>query len=713
MTARRAFCLTIGVGLSVACLAGTARAHNCAFEGDNVPLAEGNRTIMERIRKEIEQDPAGHPDVIIVVDFAPLRDADRHSLAPYLRFISCVHLWDLPLSEPVRNARLSDLDRVVPPIRNTTTPVFFPNHEPLLQPASPHSSLQPDAAGIDFHPVLIGLDYTVDSAPPKLATSRSYLRRPPAALNDRNRYWVVLAGVPDKEKARQYLIRLKQEHPDDQFALYAPPPSGERFWQVAIATWVSAEEAKRVLIRARAISPTAFIWRAPDPGSDVLLLPPIPKAAVVNEVEQPVEPHAAIPRGLWERDTLLGDFGGLRTRLLDAGIDVRLNETSEVLTNPTGGRKPGTALEGLLSASLSIDTQRLIGIPGGQVYARTWWLQGSGLSTHAVDNLNVVSNIEAEQPFRLAEAWYQQAFFDDRVNLRVGRLAADQEFVVSDYAAVFTNASFSWPTLLTVDLAGRGPAFPLAALGARVRVKLNEEFTGLLGVFNASAAGFQAVPGELHTVLDATANRVGGTFTIGEVQYRTTDPPEGLPPPTYKLGGFYSSAAFANPYSGPTAVPPTNEVPNRRSVQGFYAVVDQPLYRPPDNPGGLAVFARTVVSPGRDSFVQYFIDAGVSWTGLPSRSNDSAGFGVGWTKMSAAATGAAAGPGVAVGQRLPERTSETVLELTYQAVLAPWWVVQPTMQYIFNPGGGVLNPDGSGRPVPSALVLSLRTMITF
>jgi porin len=32
-----------------------------------------------------------------------------------------------------------------------------------------------------------------------------------------------------------------------------------------------------------------------------------------------------------------------------------------------------------------------------------------------------------------------------------------------------------------------------------------------------------------------------------------------------------------------------------------------------------------------------------------------------------------------------------VIEMTYQAQLKPWWVLQPDLQYVINPGGGVLN----------------------
>ena len=52
-----------------------------------------------------------------------------------------------------------------------------------------------------------------------------------------------------------------------------------------------------------------------------------------------------------------------------------------------------------------------------------------------------------------------------------------------------------------------------------------------------------------------------------------------------------------------------------------------------------------------------------------------------------------------------------MLELTYQAHLAPWLTLQPDLQYIINPDGGVLNPDGLLRH--DAVVLGLRSMITF
>jgi len=57
------------------------------------------------------------------------------------------------------------------------------------------------------------------------------------------------------------------------------------------------------------------------------------------------------------------------------------------------------------------------------------------------------------------------------------------------------------------------------------------------------------------------------------------------------------------------------------------------------------------------------------------------------------------------------RSGELAIESMYQAQLAPWWVLQPELQYIFHPGGGVLNSDGSIRP--NAWVVAVRSAFNF
>ena len=42
-----------------------------------------------------------------------------------------------------------------------------------------------------------------------------------------------------------------------------------------------------------------------------------------------------------------------------------------------------------------------------------------------------------------------------------------------------------------------------------------------------------------------------------------------------------------------------------------------------------------------------------------------------------------------------------------------WWQLQPDFQYVFNPSGGIANPNAPSRRVADAAVVGLRTAISF
>ena len=69
--------------------------------------------------------------------------------------------------------------------------------------------------------------------------------------------------------------------------------------------------------------------------------------------------------------------------------------------------------------------------------------------------------------------------------------------------------------------------------------------------------------------------------------------------------------------------------------------------------------------------------------------------------------------GFYTGAFVPVRTSETYLEITYQYQVTPAIQVQPDVQYVFNPGGGIPDPNYPGRRIRDAAVVGLRTAITF
>ena len=264
-----------------------------------------------------------------------------------------------------------------------------------------------------------------------------------------------------------------------------------------------------------------------------------PPAASTTGPAAANNPAPAKSDSLWERDKLLGDLSGVRTALENKGISLNVLETSEVLGNVTGGMRQGAIYEGATLMTLSVDTQKLANVPNGTFYVSAYQIHGRGLTATNLDNLNVVSTIEAPASTRLFELRYEQSFFDGKASVRIGQLAADQEFLISQYAGpLFINAGFGWPTLPALDLPEGGPAYPLATPGIRLKGQPTDELTLLAAVFNGNPADNGS----------GTSFRVNkGVFAITEAQYAINggDHAVGLPG-TYKIGAWYNSNAFAD-----------------------------------------------------------------------------------------------------------------------------------------------------------------------
>src|SRR6185312_17190336 len=66
-------------------------------------------------------------------------------------------------------------------------------------------------------------------------------------------------------------------------------------------------------------------------------------------------PSARSTPGLWDRDALSGNWGGLRDTLVSRGVTLGLQEQSEVWDNLSGGLNRGAVYDGLTTASMKLD----------------------------------------------------------------------------------------------------------------------------------------------------------------------------------------------------------------------------------------------------------------------------------------------------------------------------------------------------------------------
>ncbi len=433
------------------------------------------------------------------------------------------------------------------------------------------------------------------------------------------------------------------------------------------------------------------------PGPDQLA----PGTANQDAAPSPFTPEGLTggPGSIFTRDQALGDLGGIRGELRQKGFAISPTYIGEVMGNPTGGIEQGITYDGVLNVPLDVDLERVTGgfLKDLSLHTNALWIHGQGLSTRKVGDFSNTSNIAGYNTVRLQELWLQQAFWAKRITLRFGMLAADAEFFASSNGALFLNGTFGAFTLVGANLPDP-PVYPVAAPGVRLAVAPVSFLQFQVGVFGGDSGGSQD---QNNHGTNFNLRSRDGALVFAEAAYLLNQSPgdRGLQG-TYKLGSFVhtGSANFPTFESQTREALGVGTLKNRGTNYGIYAVLDQDLIKS----GGRTVssFLRIGGAPDDANFVNFYVDGGLNLTGfVPGRQNDVAGVGVAYSSVSdefSRSQRALGGPG---------SSYETVVEVSYKAQLAPWWFVQPDLQYIFNPSG----VDGSH----DALVLGVRTAVSF
>jgi porin len=432
----------------------------------------------------------------------------------------------------------------------------------------------------------------------------------------------------------------------------------------------------------------------------------------------------------WAQSTgLLGDPDGVRTALGAKGFTLTVNDSENLLGDVAGGVKQGATLQGVTTASLQIDTAKAFNLQGGTFNVSALQIHGRSLSPYYLDDLQAANGNEAEDATRLWELWYDQSFDNALADVKIGQQSIDNEFLTSQYSALFVNTMAGWPLVPSADLYAGGPAYPLSSLGGRVRYKPADNETILAGAFDDNPPGQNFDD-------DAQADDAGGTkfnvntgaLFIAEIQYVTNQPAVGqmvqsnitpLPSGTYKIGFWYDTAGFPDQEYGTDGLslsnPASNGVPVRhKGNYSVYAVVDQTVWQP-NTTQSVSVFARVMGTPlGDENLISFSFNGGVSVAApILARANDVAGIDFGIGKVSDRAAALDRDTNFYEGTNGPVRGTEELVEITYQAQATPWLVVQPDLQYVVNPGAGVVSPIKPTERLRNELVVGVRAVTSF
>jgi porin len=407
---------------------------------------------------------------------------------------------------------------------------------------------------------------------------------------------------------------------------------------------------------------------------------------------------AANPTSLWTQNYLTGNWGGFRDDLKKEGIQLTPVLTADVFGDPSGGMRQGVVTDGLLNTALDVDFDALT---GGAVkdlifHTEVEYIYGPSLSQGYVGDFSDTSDIDAYNTLRLDEMWAQKLFWNKKLSLKIGNMAVDDEYFQSNSASLFINATFGIFTLLANNIP-TVPVYPVASPGVRLQFLPTAQTYIMAGVYGMDDTSAQDTNNK--NGLRFALNGSSGMFLISEAGYLLNQGPndKGLQG-SYRIGSFIdtdnrqtfaSQAAFANG---------TGSLQGVGADFGVYAVLDQQIYS--EQSRIVSFFTRGGYAPANSNFIDYYFDFGLNFTGfIPGRDNDVGGLALGRSHVSRDYSDSQ------IAQGNQPATAETVIEATYKMQLAPWWSIQPDVQYIVTPSG----VEGSH----NATVLGLRTTVAF
>lgn len=412
------------------------------------------------------------------------------------------------------------------------------------------------------------------------------------------------------------------------------------------------------------------------------------------------------PAAADDSPTLTGDWGGVRTQLLDRGINLTTIYTSELANNPRGGDEEKTAYADEFALGATFDFKKLFGWNGGHFQITVTDRNGDDLDLTA--NLHTLMQVQEiygrGQTWRLSEFWFQQTWLDDRLLWKVGRLSEGETF--GSFNCHFQNLTFcgSQPGSVRGDYWYN---YPVSQWGTRLEFAATPQVTVMLGVYQVNPTyiddSWAAHNGLL---LD---NPSGTTGALIPLEADWSPKFLGLPD-KFQFGVWYDTSNANDVYLDVNYQPLvlTGAAPLRRHGRdGAYISFEQQISGVASKSGATLFLNITQADRETSPLTDRQIAFGVQYKGLfETRPSDVAGLGIGTTHVNSR---------VAAGERLldeitgsdavPVQSSEYEAEVYYGWTPWPFVTVRPNLQYVVHPGGSSVYEND--------IVIGLKTTVTF
>jgi porin len=350
-------------------------------------------------------------------------------------------------------------------------------------------------------------------------------------------------------------------------------------------------------------------------------------------------------------------LGQDRAALDEYGVAIEASLVVDWLGPFSGGtRKPKRdTVRSLFDVNVAFDLEPILGLSGGTLFLDAYGFWGRN-GTGDTGEFQGYSNIDVdEERFQLAEVWYEQYLFGERLRVKLGKVEANSEFAFVDAAGDFINSSAGpSPTLFVL------PTYPEPAMSINVFAYPTDFFYLGAAVYDG-AVNDGVSTGNRGPKTFFSDSKSDDYFAIGEVGFLW----EGG---RIAAGPWYHTADFDRWDGGRDS-----------GTLGMFALAEAQVWR--ENPQadgdeqGVSVFGRYGYADKdlMDVEAVHHVGVGVLWNGaIPGRDDDAIGLRASWVDLS---------------NKAGFGSNETALEFFYLCQLTPFLGVKGDLQYFANPAG--------------------------
>ena len=237
-------------------------------------------------------------------------------------------------------------------------------------------------------------------------------------------------------------------------------------------------------------------------------------------------------------DHLFGDWFGRLPAWEANGFKPTLTWVTNFAGNPVGGRDQGFTECENLGLDLLFDLEKRRGICDTYFHVSMSQRSGESLTNEYIGNVFSTQQVFGGETFKLVNVDVQRYFCDRNVDVKLGRIAAADDFLVSPYFWDFMSGGINGQAGISINAPGWN-SYPNATWGTRVRAKTSDRTYAMFGLYN----GDPDIRSNEYHGCDFSMH--GPLFAIAEVGYQRNghrDDPGKLG--NYKLGAYYNGGSF-------------------------------------------------------------------------------------------------------------------------------------------------------------------------